>query len=213
VSSEVFSSKDADLRPSATHLTIEDSRIREMVSNIPLWAPEQLVPLVNLEGLTGDISGYWSLWKISGYTDTWHANRFIPVFLHHDGRVLMPTARRIWELLLSQDIEIANNTSQGNESNDIHTRLHAAAEKECLSYYQELVSKHTEFVRQKNDNKEYSFSAMRRAVERIGLPEVRMHRLMLIEKEQQKWESELMCAHSITPALVCLLILQCKGAG
>ena len=206
----VFSGKDAQHRPSAAHLTIENERVRSLAVSIPFWVQEQPIPQVTIRGLPADITGFWSIWKIGGFTETWRANRFIPLFLHTDGRFLGPTARRIWEIFLTDDIAI-DGTITDDESSGVHSKLLELAEKEGLTYYRELVSRHNEFLKQKKDNGEYSFSAMRRAAERIGLPEVKNFRLAQIQKEEHEWKHEMEKMNALTPELTCLIIVKCKG--
>lgn len=206
----VFSGKDAQHRPSATHLTIENKRVRSLAVSIPFWVQEQQIPQVNIRGLSADITGFWSIWKIGGFTETWRANRFIPLFLHTDGRFLGPTARRIWEIFLTDDILIEGSLSL-DESVSVFPTMLELAEKEGLTFYRELMSRHNEFVKQKKENGEYSFSAMRRAAERIGLPEVKNFRLAQIQKEEHAWKQEMDTMNVVTPELTCHIIVKCKG--
>jgi hypothetical protein len=85
------------------------------------------------------------------------------------------------------------------------------AEKEGLTFYRELMSRHNEFVKQKKENGEYSFSARRHAAERIGLPEVKNFRLAQIQKEEHAWKQDLDRMNAITPELTCHIIVKCKG--
>ena len=60
----VFTVTDADRYPVATHLTLENSRIRGLVKRMPSYVPIQSIPIVSLVGIPGDVKGVWSLWQI-----------------------------------------------------------------------------------------------------------------------------------------------------
>jgi len=85
------------------HLTLEDHRIRDLVMKLPIAVPGQLIPIVVVPGLSRDIIGIWSLFQIEVSAREWAQKRIISLFLHEDGRVLLPTARRIWDIMLSAD--------------------------------------------------------------------------------------------------------------
>jgi SNF2 family DNA or RNA helicase len=65
IADAVFSRQEAELRPSAQHLTLDNPQIRELVRRLPRFKPEQQVPIVLLPGLARELHGIWSLWRIS----------------------------------------------------------------------------------------------------------------------------------------------------
>ncbi len=97
----VFALKEAAAAPGGYHLTLEDSRIRGLSMSLPRFAEGQPIPCITLPGLPGDVQGLWSLWRIALYTESWNQQRIMPLFLHDNGRVFLPTARYIWEQLLN----------------------------------------------------------------------------------------------------------------
>src|SRR5690606_36509472 len=60
----VFCGKEAQERPSARHLTLEDPKVRGLAMRLPPFAPGQPVPVITLPGLPAEIMGFWSLWRI-----------------------------------------------------------------------------------------------------------------------------------------------------
>src|SRR5690606_34433122 len=97
----VFTSQEAEKRPWARHLTLEDPKVRGLAMRLPPFAPGQPVPVIMLPGLAAEILGFWSLWRISIATADWNRHRIMPLFLADDGRVLVPTARHLWDRLLT----------------------------------------------------------------------------------------------------------------
>src|SRR5205807_693263 len=62
--------------------------------------PDQPIPRVRIDGLPAEVAGYWSLWQIRLDGRNLRDSRVLPLFLHDDGRALLPTARSVWDALL-----------------------------------------------------------------------------------------------------------------
>ena len=60
----VFSSREAEAHPNAVHLTLENPRVRDLVTSLPRFVPGQPIPSVRLSDLPHGIRGYWSLWRV-----------------------------------------------------------------------------------------------------------------------------------------------------
>lgn len=65
VSPAVFTARDVDKTPAATHLTLEHPRIRGLATTLPRFVLGQPIPVVALPGVSSQVSGYWSLWRIA----------------------------------------------------------------------------------------------------------------------------------------------------
>jgi hypothetical protein len=68
----VFTSKEAQKRPAARHTTIEDPHVRRLANKITPFAPGKQVPVVGLEDMPMDVTGIWSLWRISLLSADWN---------------------------------------------------------------------------------------------------------------------------------------------
>ncbi|RLB88844.1 MAG: hypothetical protein DRH50_14590, partial [Deltaproteobacteria bacterium] len=77
--------------------------------------------------------------------------------------------------------------------------------------YDELVQIHRERLTHERDKGAYAFAARRRAVERIGLPQVRDHRLTVLEWEEREWSARLERRAQIIPEMVPLLLIRLDG--
>ena len=129
------------------------------------------------------------------------------LFLHADGRLLLPTARHIWDQILSHETEVVGHI-QGAEAHHAFARLREAAETQGQSIYDELVLAHRDYCACAREKGEYAFAAQQRAVERIGLPAVRHYRLAQLAHEEQAWREQLSCMAEVQPELIPLLIVQ-----
>jgi len=206
----VFTSKEAEEKPLSRHVTLEDPKVRGLAMRLPPFAPGQPVPVITLPGLAPEIMGFWSLWRISISTADWNRRRITPLFLADDGRVFAPTARHIWDQLLTTPPTILRHLDV-ETSHQASERLREAAEQQGKTIYDELVQAHLERLAREREKGEYAFAARRRAIERIGLPQVRNHRLSLLEQEEERFREQLERSAQILPEMAPLLIVRVEG--
>jgi SNF2 family DNA or RNA helicase len=192
------------------HLTLEDSRIRDLVLRIPRFTLGQLVAVLRLAALPGDVAGLWSLWKVELHAEGKNRNRVISLFCGDDGRVLLPTARFIWDQCLTDMFEPARHLSEA-ESSAAFDRMRDIAEQHGKPVYDELVQKHHGQLAQQREKGEYAFTSRRGMIERVGLPAVRAHRLAQLGEEQRAWRSQLDRQAQISPELVPLVLVRVEG--
>ncbi len=217
----VFTGREAQEKPLSRLLTLENPRVRGLTMRLPPFAPGQPVPVITLPGLAPEIMGFWSLWGISISTADWNRRRISPLFLADDGRVLAPTARHIWDQLLVTKPTILRHLPayrdghgagrDGETSRQAFARLRETAEREGKTIYHELRAAHRERLAREREKAEYAFAARRKAIERIGLPQVRNHRLSLLEQEEERFREQLERRAKILPEMTPLLIVRVEG--
>ena len=205
-----FTIKDAEEHPSSYHLTMEDSKIRGLAMRLPRFVPGQPAPIIHLETVSDDIKGLWSLWKISIYTDEWNSNRILPIFMNDSDKIFLPTARHIWDQLLSEDPKIQGYLDI-DASKDAYDRLHGAVEKHGESIYNELLQKHRERMKRDREKNEYAFSVRRKAIERIGLPQVKGYRHARLDEEERQFQDRLKRLRQVMPEITPLLVIMISG--
>jgi superfamily II DNA or RNA helicase len=203
----VFSSRDVEQMPAAQHLTLENPRIRGLAMQITRVVPDQPIPIITLSDLPSDVHGIWSLWRISTYSSDWDQKRIMPLFLHDDGRLLLPTARRIWDGFLSDSIKI-DTFIEDEETRLIFDRVMEAAEGQGKPVYEELIEKHRLHLSAEQEKGEHAFAARRRAIERIGLPEVRNYRFAQLAQDEKAWHEGLERKGQVIPEMIPLILVR-----
>jgi len=206
----VFSGKEADQTPTARHLTLEDPRIRGLAMRLPRFAPGQPISVVTIPGISDEIAGLWSLWRIGIATMEWNRHRIMPLFLGDGGKVFTPTARHLWDQLLSATPDVQEHLDM-DESKDAFNRLEEIAEEHGRAIYDELVQEHRTRLTREKEKSEYAFAARRRVIERVGLPQVRDHRLTKLQQEERAWSEELERKARVYPEMVPLLVIRVEG--
>lgn len=211
----VFSGKEAQELPAARHLTLEEPLVRGLALQLPRFVPRQPVPVVSLPGLVAGIKGFWSLWQVSlakGQGFETRRRRIMPLFLADNDKVYVPTARRIWDQLLVSSPKVRSHLD-GGCSYEAYARLKRAAEEYGKPIYEALAREHQAYIAREQEKAAYAFAARRKAIERIGLPEVRGHRLNLLAQEERRFQEGLNRKARSFPELTCLLLLRVEGDG
>ena len=186
----VFTGKEAERIPAARRLTLEEPKVRGLAMRLPRFAPGQPVPIVSLPGLSEEVQGVWSLWRIAIATMEWNRRRIMPLFLADNGMVYLPTARYVWDQLLAASTQV-RSILDAAVSQTTFAKLQNAAEEHGKPIYEALVQEHRERIAREREKANYAFAARRRTVERIGLPQVRNYRLNLLAHEERTFQEQL----------------------
>ena len=122
------------------HVSLGDERIRDLVQRLPRAIPSQPIARVSLPDFPSEIVGFWSLWRIVLDPDSWRDVKILPLFLHDDGRILVPTARRIWDCLLEDRPAVNQLGSMPDEGvAEIFRSLRLEAERQGQAAFDELL--------------------------------------------------------------------------
>ena len=205
----VFNRDDAD-RPGATLISLEDERVRGLINSLPVFAPGQPIPSVVIPDVSDKTTGVWSLWRISLHTAGGREQRFLALFVSDDGRVFGPTARTIWDRI----IDLPAGLSQAADDLSDAPALQAfdasrrAAETQGAVVFEELLADHQLSIVRERKKGGHAFASRRRAIERLGLPQVRNYRLRILADEEQAWTRELTARETALPDLAAVLMVR-----
>ena len=208
----VFTGKEAERLPAARHLTLEEPKVRGLAMRLPRFAPGQPVPIVSIPGLSEEVQGVWSLWRIAIATMEWNRRRIMPLFLADNGMVYMPTARHVWDQLLAASTHV-RSVMETSVSQAAFEKLQNAAEEHGKPIYEALVQEHRGRIAREREKADYAFAARRKTVERIGLPQVRNYRLNLLSQEERSFQEQLDQKVHAYPDMVPLLVIRVEGGG
>ncbi|HEA68941.1 MAG TPA: helicase, partial [Desulfobacterales bacterium] len=206
----VFNGKEAGQSPTSRHLTLDDSRVRGLAMKLPQFVPGQPISVVTISGITNEVTGLWSLWRIGITTMEWNRHRIMPLFITDGGKVFAPTARHLWDKLLGVRPNVRTHLDM-EESKEAFDRLAGIAEEQGRTIYDELVQEHRSRLTREREKGEYAFAARRSVIERVGLPQVRDHRLNLLTQEEKASQEQLDQKAHAFPEMVPLLIVRVEG--
>ena len=218
----VFNVQEADRLTDATLLNLENSRVRGLALNLPQIAVGQPLPCIALSGVSASIYGFWGLFEVrlqAGLHQKAPLLRipvqrrgYVSVFLSEDGRLFLPTARHIWDTLPTTEIEVQSMLGH-DESVAAYERLQEAAEQAGQDMFSALQQAHLAAVTREEERGTVSFTSRRKAIERVGLPEVRQFRLARCDEDEAEWRQALQSSRQIVPEIRPLLLLRIIKGG
>jgi len=207
-----FDARMAEEHAALEWITLEDPRARAVIDRLPRCVAGQPVASVQVAGLPATVQGYWSLWQISLDADGRTRRRFLPVFVNDAGRSFVPTARRVWDLLLTEVISVFGSVA-GDAAEVAFAASLDAARVHGERIFQELATDSLNRIREERERAEYAYEARRQAVGRIGLPAVREHRLKRLAQEHAARMAALDQGESATPDLHAVLMVRVDASG
>lgn len=202
-----FDARTAADRPEIEWVTLEDPRAQALIADLPRCISGQAVPAVRIVGLPESVRGVWSLWEISLAADDFSRRRFLSVFVNDEGRAFQPTAKRIWDLLLTEQVEQIK-TDATQDPHDWFRRSKSAAIAQGERVFSDLVTEHKTRIEEERGRALYAFEARHQAIERVGLQTVRDYRRKRLQSEHEARMAQLEAAASYSPDLHALLVLR-----
>ena len=132
------------------------------------------------------------------------------IFVSDEGRVLGHTARTVWDTCIALPEALRQSPTVVADAAAVAAfeTSRQAAEKHGAIEFDELVETNGRNTLRERTKCGHAFSARRRAIERIGLPQVRTHRLAQLEGEQRAWSAEIMAREASLPELAAILFLR-----
>lgn len=206
----VFSRTDA-ARTGAELVSIEEPRVRSLLTQLPTCVPGQPIASVVIPGVSDKVAGTWSLWRVALETSSGAKQRVLPLFLTDDGQTLLPTARVVWDRLIGEGTQerlFLDSDGDADQAEALYEVSRRAAEEHGAALYRELVAEHQERMARERAKGRHAFEARRRAIHRVGLPQVRDHRLGVLARDKRAWEDRLAAQDRALPELAPILLLR-----
>lgn len=207
-----FDARTAEERPDIEWVTLEDSRARAVISDLPRVVSGQPLPTVRIPGLPENVRGVWSLWEISLSADDFSRRRFLSVFVNDEGRTFLPTAKRIWDLLLTEQVESIRAVA-ARDADDSFEQSRIAALSQGERIFTDLVNEHRVRIREERERAKFAYDARYQAIGRVGLQTVRDYRRKRLRTEHDARMAQLDAAEAYTPDLNAILMLRVGETG
>lgn len=145
------------------------------------------------------------------YMDVGHnRKRFLPVFINEEGRPFVPTAKRVWDLLLTETVDVHAVTG-AEESVRWFEASHSAASTQGERIFTELLTEHRARLKEERERAVYAFEARGQAIGRIGLPAVREHRRKRLQQEHDARMAALDDMEASVPDLNAVMMVRVGG--
>ena len=89
--------------------------------------------------------------------------------------------------------------------------MHKVAQEEGKAIFESMLTANQTDLDNQFEKGEYSFNARKKAVERVGLPEVRQFRLRQLSSEYALWLQDIDKKRRVIPDMVLHTIIEIKG--
>jgi len=179
-----FDARAASENPAAEWLTMEDPRARAIIGDVPRFVAGQPLPVIRVTGLPDSVNGIWSLWEIGLAAPGANRKRFLPVFINDEGRPFVPTAKRVWDLLLTETVSV-QSVADAEASVRWFEASFAVASAQGEALFAVLADEHRARIKEERDRATYAFDSRNQAIGRIGLPAVRQFRRRRLQTEHE----------------------------
>ena len=205
-----FDARTADENPELEWITMEDPRVRAVISELPRFVAGQPLPVIRVSGLPDSVRGIWSLWEISLAAEGLSRKHFLPVFINEEGRPFVPTAKRVWDLLLTETVDVYAVTG-AEKSAKWFEASRAAASTQGERIFTELLTEHRTRLTDERERAVYAFEARGQAIGRIGLPAVREYRRKRLQQEHDARMAALNDMEASMPDLNAVMMVRVSG--
>ncbi|HCA7855112.1 helicase-related protein [Enterobacter hormaechei] len=208
-----FIGKIAQQQPSFTHLTLENPKIKGLCSQLPVWSEAQPIPSVTVKSLPAGANGYWALWSIRLVAGHERRCQYMPVYIKPNGQYYATASQRVWDAVCSKEFEILPQDLAVESSlhQSIYALMHKVAQEEGKAIFESMLTANQTDLDNQFEKGEYSFNARKKAIERVGLPEVRQFRLRQLSSEYALWLQDIDKKRRVIPDMVLHTIIEIKG--
>ncbi len=101
----------------------------------------------------------------------------------------------------------------GPEAATAYENGRQAAEDQGEPIYRQLAADHRDRLVRERGKGRHAFASRRRTIQRVGLPEVRQHRLRRLAEERRAWERRTAARERAVPELAAILFVRVAGKG
>ena len=150
--------------------------------------------------------GWFMLWHLSVTADG-TGGKTIPVFINKDG-ILRPLAgKKIWDAILDEQ-RILSVTEDVKVSSETIDRLTKAAQDYAFDAFNEMRMEYDHKVDENHRKYAYALSLRTEAANRIGIDNIRSHKMHMLAMEKEEMESQYKRNKQICPNFYLELLVQ-----
>ncbi len=203
------------IMPTSTLLTLESSHVHDLLRTLPQWNSGQAIPRIRVASMPGKLHGTWALYEVGLHTSlpdqrntriAVRRQRMVALFRTHDGKVYVPTARYIWDTLLSA-LPTVTGVLDSEHSQQVHHDMQLTINDAGAAVFTELRLMHERAIAKEHERLDNVFRARRDAIAKVGLPEVRRYRTIRCDLDEASQRAELAQANQILPTIRMLLCI------
>jgi len=196
------------ITPLTTKYGIVDPIITRHLNSDISYEVSDNIPKVKLSSIPNE-TGYFLLWELSISSDE-QSRRYIPIFINDDF-ILRPLAgKKIWDILLSEEYQIAI-VGNNQISEETFSKITDISKENTYDTFNSL--KDETLKRHEETYKKYMYALELRkeAALRVGIENIRNHKLGRIEIERDEAEKKYISGKMICPEFRVVMIVKLVG--
>lgn len=194
--------------PSIEHYSISDPKIIRHLSSEIEFASDDHTPVLSIKDFPNE-PGYFMLWELSVSSDE-QSRRLVPIFIN-DGFVLRPLAgKKIWDAILDEKSVL---TVTGKECLSPEQYEYLTDASRDYAYDTFIALKEETEKRRDETHRKYLYALNLRieAAERIGIDNIKKHKLARLSAEKIAAEKEYLARKTIFPEFRPMLVVRMEG--
>jgi hypothetical protein len=196
------------ITPLLDYFSISDSTVTRHLSSDVEFEPSSSLPNVRIEGFPNE-DGYFMLWELSVSSDE-QSRRFIPVFIN-ESFILRPLAgKKIWDAILAEENRLTVTEGEPVDTGVWEKLLQASQEHAYgtfMTLKEETLNRHEETHRKY----QYALNLRTEAAERIGIENIRKHKLAQLERERIEAERDYITGKMLCPDFRPVTVVKMDG--
>jgi len=205
----VFTADESERFPYAKFLSIGDKKVQAALDDLNRHSYNLQIDFLRINGLPETVVGIWSLWRFRISTARKIKTRILPLFVHDNGKVFPSTAKAVWDALITNEFSVEKSTQDTN----IIDRLFPIAEKTFEGIYHEMMELCSSEHKAACDKKEHMFESKQRAINKIGIENIRESKLKKLIAEKESWRKKMDSTQHLLPELQLISAYQINTKG
>ncbi len=196
---------DQESNDEALVLSLQNERVKALIDDVHPATTNLASLKLKVFGLPSSVAGTWALWRIGAVSSGRGRYRFAATFRQGD-RTFGPAGLRIWDELLSrEDAELVAS----DKPVDIDRE---GAQTVLRPLYEQMLEEQEKETAAARERAMVSYEARQRAIGRIGLETVRLHRRRKLEEAHARRLAEIASGAKTLPVLELVAAAQVVAA-
>ena len=195
--------------PLSNNFSINDETISRHLKSEVLYDVKGEINVLKIEGFPNE-AGYFMLWELSILADE-QSRRILPIFIN-DNFVYRPMAgKKIWDAVLD-DGNILTSKAGNALCSETWEKLRENARDHAYDSFINLKEETINHIEETHRKYLYALNIRREAAERIGIENIRNHKLAVLRQERVSTELEYENGKMLCPELTPLIVIRMEAA-
>jgi hypothetical protein len=195
--------------PPIEQYSINDPIITQHLKYSIEFSFDSFAPILSIKDFPNE-AGIFILWELSVSNDE-HSQRVIPIFMNHEFTLRPLAGRKIWDAILD-DSSVLTVSGKEKLTQEQFERL--SSESRDYAYDTFLLLKDESEKRRDETHRKrmYALNLRIEAADRIGIENIRKHKLTRLYAEKEKAEHEYISGKAIFPEFKPVLVVRMEGS-